>query len=228
MAKSIVVAGYGPGISQAVARKFGAAGFSVALVGRTRSRLDAGAAALRELDIAAQPFVCDLSDARAVRALIDQVHGSLGPLAALHWNAVSNAARDLTVAPVDELAAVLDLSLISLLAAIQQALPDLKQTAGGVLVTGGGLCEYDTNTDKMAVQWNVMGLSVAKAAQHKLVGMLHHKLAPDGVYVGEVTVHGVVKGSAFDQGHGNLSASTIADAFWDLYTQRNAIYARVS
>jgi hypothetical protein len=141
---------------------------------------------------------------------------------------VSNAARDVTVAPVEELGCVLDLSLVSLLAAVQQALPDLKQTAGGVLVTGGGLCDYDANVDKLAVQWNVMGLAVAKAAQHKLVGLLHQKLAPAGVYVGEVTVHGVVKGSAFDQGHGNLAASTIADAFWDLYTHRNAIYARVS
>ena len=32
MSKTIVIVGYGPGVSSAVARKFGAAGFSVALV----------------------------------------------------------------------------------------------------------------------------------------------------------------------------------------------------
>ncbi len=36
MSKTIVVVGFGPGVSTAVAEKFGAAGFSVALVGRNR------------------------------------------------------------------------------------------------------------------------------------------------------------------------------------------------
>ena len=43
MSKTIVVVGFGPGISNAVAEKFGAEGFSVALVARSQERLDAGA-----------------------------------------------------------------------------------------------------------------------------------------------------------------------------------------
>jgi NAD(P)-dependent dehydrogenase (short-subunit alcohol dehydrogenase family) len=225
MTKSIIIAGYGPGISQAVARRFGAAGFSVALVGRTAARVQEGAGELRERGIEAQGFVCDLSDAQATRTLLGEVSRALGPIVVLHWNAYSASAL---VAPVEELSAALDLPLVSLVAAVQQTLPELKQSGGAVLVTGGGLSAYDEAVDKLAVQWNVMGLSIAKAAQHKLVGLLHQKLAPDGVYVGEVTVHGVVKGSAFDQGHGNLDASTIADAFWQLFTERTAIYTRVS
>ncbi|HEX7670382.1 MAG TPA: hypothetical protein VF395_12390 [Polyangiaceae bacterium] len=38
MAKTIVVCGYGPGISSAVAEKFGAEGFSVALAARNASQ----------------------------------------------------------------------------------------------------------------------------------------------------------------------------------------------
>lgn len=39
MPKTIMVCGHGPGISNAVAAKFGAQGFSVAIVGRNRERL---------------------------------------------------------------------------------------------------------------------------------------------------------------------------------------------
>ena len=42
MSKTIVVVGFGPGISTAVADKFGAEGFSVALVARNEARLAAG------------------------------------------------------------------------------------------------------------------------------------------------------------------------------------------
>src|SRR5258708_31360426 len=42
MSKTIVVAGYGPGISVAVAEKFGSEGFQVAIVGRSAEKLAAG------------------------------------------------------------------------------------------------------------------------------------------------------------------------------------------
>jgi NAD(P)-dependent dehydrogenase (short-subunit alcohol dehydrogenase family) len=46
MSKTIVICGYGPGISAAVARRFGREGFQVALVARYAQRLAAGVAAL--------------------------------------------------------------------------------------------------------------------------------------------------------------------------------------
>src|SRR5690242_16860032 len=47
MSKTIIVVGFGPGISTGVAEKFGAEGYNVALVGRTKQSLDAGSAALK-------------------------------------------------------------------------------------------------------------------------------------------------------------------------------------
>jgi hypothetical protein len=76
----------------------------------------------------------------------------------------------------------------------------------------------------MAVQWNAMGVAVSKAAQHKLVGLLHQKLKGEGVYVGEVVVLGQVKGTAFDSGQATLDPSDIADRFWQIYQGRTEIY----
>ena len=41
--KTIMIAGFGPGISTAVAERFGREGFQLALVARNQDRLDAGA-----------------------------------------------------------------------------------------------------------------------------------------------------------------------------------------
>ena len=56
MAKTIVIAGFGPGISTSVAEKFGAEGFSVGLIARNAERLQAGAKALKAKGIAAAAF----------------------------------------------------------------------------------------------------------------------------------------------------------------------------
>lgn len=223
---TIIVAGYGPGISQAVASKFGEQGFHVALVGRSAERLEAGAAALVAKGVRAAAFPCDLGHADAVRELVKDVRSSLGPIGILHWNAYgAGLAGDLTTAPEGELRTVLDIGVHGLVSAVKGALSDLQATRGAVLVTGGGLSFYDAEVDKMGVEWGAMGLAVSKAAQHKLVGLLHHKLGKLGVYAGEVTVTALVKGTPFDRGTATLEPSTVADAFWKLYQERTATYA---
>ncbi|MDB4928726.1 MAG: Short-chain dehydrogenase/reductase, partial [Myxococcaceae bacterium] len=180
----------------------------------------AAAAALAADGVDARAFPCDLADPAAVAALVREVRAALGPIAVVHWNAYGGGAGDLTTSRPEELRAALDVSVHGLLAAVQESLADLKAGRGAVLVTGGGLAFYDPKVDAMAVQWGAMGLAVAKAAQHKAVGLLHEKLKGDGVYVGEVVVLGAVKGTAFDGGHATLEASTVADRFWDLHQRR--------
>ncbi|HLV22028.1 MAG TPA: SDR family NAD(P)-dependent oxidoreductase, partial [Polyangiaceae bacterium] len=69
MAKTIVVCGYGTGISAAVADRFGAEGFSVALVARNAERLGRAVEALQAKGVKAAAFPTDLGDPAAVRQL---------------------------------------------------------------------------------------------------------------------------------------------------------------
>ena len=91
MSKSIVVVGFGPGISTAVAEKFGAEGFSVALVARNQARLDAGAAALKAKGVAAAGFSADAGDPAAIRVAIAKARAEFGPINVIHWNAFAGA-----------------------------------------------------------------------------------------------------------------------------------------
>ncbi|NUO51277.1 MAG: SDR family NAD(P)-dependent oxidoreductase [Polyangiaceae bacterium] len=223
MKETIVVCGHGPGISDAVARKFGKEGHPVAIVARSADRLSAAARAISETGVKVQAFPCDLGDPEAVRAMIRAAREALGPIGVIHYNAYGGGAGDITQAPASELRGVFDIAVTGLVTAVQEALPDLRSTKGSVLVTGGGFAFYDAKIDAMAGHFNAMGLAIGKAAQHKTVGLLNQKLSADGIYVGEVVVLGMVKGTAFDNGQATLEASAIADKFWALAQARKDV-----
>ena len=87
---------------------------------------------------------------------------------------------------------------------------------------------FDPNMDAMAVQWNSMGLAIANAAKHKLMGMLVEKLRAEQITVGEVVVLGLVKGTGWDTGNATVDPRTVADRFWEIYSQRESRVVTVS
>jgi NADP-dependent 3-hydroxy acid dehydrogenase YdfG len=230
MSKTIVVVGFGPGISTAVAEKFGAEGFSVALVARNQARLDAGVAALKAKGITAAAITADAGDPAAIRAAIGKARAELGPITVLHWNAYSGGdIPDLTTADPVAVGHVFDIAIVGLLSAVQEALPDLKASGeGAVLVTNGAFGELGPMMDAVATGMKVVGVALANTAKHRLVGLLAERLKGDSVYVGEVMVAGAVKGTAFHTGGDGIEAAAIADKFWELYRGRGEIRARIS
>ena len=230
MSKSIVVVGFGPGISTAVAERFGAEGFAVALVARSRERIDAGVQALKAKGVIAAAFTADAGDPASIRAAIGMARAKFGPVTAIHWNAYSGAeAGDLLTADPAVVGAVFNVAIVGLLAAVQEALPDLKSAGdGAVLVTNGAFGEIGPMVDAFANNLKVGGVGLANAAKHKLVGLLSQRLKEDGVYVGEVMVAGAVKGTAFAGDGGGIESAAIADKFWNLYQARDEIRDRIA
>jgi NAD(P)-dependent dehydrogenase (short-subunit alcohol dehydrogenase family) len=229
MSKSIVVIGYGPGISTAVAEKFGAEGFSVALVARNAERLAAGVQALKAKGIAAAGFPADASDPASIRAAITRARAAFGGIDAIHWNAYGGGdAGDLMATDPAAVGHVFDVAVVGLLAVVQEALPDLKNSKGAILVTNGAFGENSPQMDEFAVNLKSMGVALANAAKYKLVGLLAQRLKGDGVYVGEVMVAGMIKGTPWARDGQGIEGSTVANKFWELYQVRSETRARVS
>jgi NADP-dependent 3-hydroxy acid dehydrogenase YdfG len=222
MPKTIVVCGYGTGISDAVANKFAGEGFQVALVARNAERIEKARGAFQARGIQAAAFAADLSDPAAAKGLVKRVTAELGPVTAIHWNAYSNGAGDVMTADAAALRTVFDVSVTSLVLTVQEAFADLKAAKGAVLVTNGSLGLFDPKIDAMAVQWNAMGLAIANSAKHKLIALLREKLRAEGITVGEVVVLGLVKGTAWDTGNATVDARTVAGKFWEMYSQRES------
>jgi NAD(P)-dependent dehydrogenase (short-subunit alcohol dehydrogenase family) len=227
MTKTIAIVGFGPGVSTAMADRFGAAGFQVALIARNQQRLDAGVAALKARGVPAAAFVADASHPAAIRAALGDVRAKLGPIAVLHWNAYGGGAGDLLAAGEGDVRSLFDVAVNGLLAAVQEALPDLKSAGdGAVLVTNGAFGDLSPRMDGFAVSMQAMGLAVANAAKHKLVGLLSERLKAEGVFVGEVVIAGAVKGTPWAQGD-TIEPAAIAQKFFELYEGRGEIRARV-
>jgi NAD(P)-dependent dehydrogenase (short-subunit alcohol dehydrogenase family) len=230
MSKTIVVVGFGPGISTAVADKFGAEGFSVALIARNKDRLAVGVAALEAKGVSAVAIPADAANPASIRAAIARARTELGPVTVLHWNAYGGSeAGDLMTVDPGAVRDVFDVAVVGLLAAVQEAHADLKAADdGAVLVTNGAFGELGPMFDGFAVSMKAMGVGLANAAKHKLVGLLAARLKDDGIYFGQVMVAGAVKGTAWAGDSGGIEAATIANKFWELYQGRGESYARVS
>ena len=199
-----VVAGVGPGIGAAVARRFARGGFSVALLARRAGELDALATELGS----ARAYSVDLLDAPAIAATIALVATDLGAPSALVYNAAAwREAHPMDISPA-AFTAELALCATGALASAQAVHPAMKAAgAGTILFTGGGLALHPEYGSK------VLGLTAGKSALRGMTLALAPVLAADGVHVATVTVAGVVAaGGAFDP-------NRIAEAFWTLHAQ---------
>ena len=156
-----------------------------------------GVSALKADGIAAFAFPGDASNPASLQSAIRRVRSEMGPITVLQWNAYGGTeAGDLLAVDPAALRRVFDVAVMGLLAATREVLPDLKKSDGGaILVANGAFGEISPEADEYATNLNSMGVALANAAKNKLVGLLAQRLKRDGVYVGEVTIYGTIKGT---------------------------------
>jgi 2-deoxy-D-gluconate 3-dehydrogenase len=134
--KTALVTGGNGGIGLGMARGLAQAGATVAIAGRDASK---NAAAVNELGRGSFALQCDLKDAQACRAMVDEAAKRLGRLDVL----VNNAGTNIRKAPQDytleEWREVLDTNLTSAFVAAQAAYPHMKRAGGGKIVNIGSM-----------------------------------------------------------------------------------------
>ncbi len=224
--RRILVTGASSGIGAATARAIVAAGGRVALLARSRDRLDALRA---ELGQGADPLAtgedgpvavvaaADVVDAEAVRAAVDTAAGQLGGLdGVINAAGVARPGPVATTAPADW-QLMLDVNVRGLLHVTQAALPHLTAAAGAAASHGGAGADRGSavadvvNVSSMSgrrVGSPTMGVYAAsKAAVHALSGALRSEVAADGVRVA-VIAPGFVATSIFE-GQDTEAAATL-------------------
>ena len=85
MSNSIAVFGAGPGLGQAVARRYAREGYAVTLVGRRREPLDLLAKELTSAGATAHVITADLSHTEATPRLAEQIRAKAGNLDAFYY-----------------------------------------------------------------------------------------------------------------------------------------------
>lgn len=199
-----VVAGVGPGLGLAIARRFGKGGFSVALIGRRQSVLSGYANDLAEEGIDVRGFTADLSDEASINDAFEHIKTWNDGIEVLIYNASDMTSDDVTTLSAEMMMKSMRLTLGGAMTCISAALPGMQARGNGtILATSGGLA-YNPYP-----QWAALG--AGKAALHNYVGALDKAVVPDGIKAGVVAVCGIVEpGGLFDP-------DTIAETYWALH-----------
>ena len=179
--KIALVAGVGRGTGGAVARRFTAAGYRVALLARSETRLREFEA---KLD-GSLAIPCDVSDEVAVYEAISICKIEMGvPDVVIH-----NAPRGVfgtfqDIDPKDMLEAF-QVNTMSLLYLARAVTPDMiKRGTGAIVVTG--------NTSAFRGKPNFSGFAPTKAAQRILAESMARHLGPKGIHVAYVMIDAVI------------------------------------
>lgn len=181
--KTVVIIGAGPGVGAAVARRFGEAGFDVALVARSADQLDEIGAGLQASGITTGWTPVDIADGAALTAAIERFGSHLGRIDVVHYNPSVFRQSDPLHLTVDELLEDVRIGVGGLLTAVQAARPFMPRGAR-VLATGSMAADEP---------WNeACSLGVQKAALRNLVRSLDTTLAPDGIRAMSLTVQGTL------------------------------------
>ena len=214
-----VIVGVGPGLGVALARRFAAAGVSVAIAARDLSALTALAAAIGP-DV--HPYACDVTDEAQVEGLFRQVEADLGvPAVAIHNAAgyMRQSILDTTQDDFERCWRVVCLGgfLVGRTAARMMA----SRGQGTILFTGA--------TASIRGSALFQNFAPAKFALKGLAQSMARELQPRGLHVAHVVIDGPIasdrlRGMLTDRDPDSfLEPDGIAEAFYQLHRQsRNA------
>lgn len=203
----IAIVGAGPGLGAAVARKFGREGFSVALISRDQSKLDALAAELEADGVTARGYAADVLDPSALESALVRSAADLGPITTLQYSPLPS--RDYLKPVLDltpELALeALQFSALGLIHAVRTVLPGMREMGDGsvILINGG------TSVQARA---DFAGTSVAFPAESAYGEMLHGALESEGVRVRQLVIPGGIPQLQLPNG-----IDDIAVRIWELH-----------
>ena len=211
--KHCIIIGAGPGLGEAIARKFGANGYGVGLIARNKTTLADKVNQLGALGIEARFAVADAGNAVQLASAIEELQSQLGQCDVLIYNAAvlrPDGPLDLTA---ETLRAEFEVNLVGAMAATQVVAPQmLARGEGAILFTGGGLAL------EPYPEWT--SLALGKSALRSFAFSLYKETAPKGVHVSVIAVCGIVEpGGPFDP-------DVIVDEYFRLATAPNGVEDR--
>ena len=179
----VLVVGAGPGVGASVARRYGAAGYDVALVARSAERLDELGRSLQADGVTTGWTAVDITDTDAFSDAVTRFGRFSDRIDVLHFNPSAFRHQDPLTLTARDLLVDVHLGAASLLTAVQAARPFMS---AGARITATGSMAADQPWHEAA------SLGVQKAGLRNLVHSLDATLSPDGIRAVSVTVRGML------------------------------------
>jgi len=201
-----VIVGIGESLGAGLARRFGAGGYAVALIGRRTAEVERHVEALKAKGVEAHGFPGDAVDPAAVKAIFAAIREGLGDPQVLIYNAAIVGPGRLTETDYDEFQRRITVDTVGAHLAVREVAPAMRRAGRGTILFSGGSLATQPNAD-----WGV--LAAGKAAQRAMVIALDQELRGDGVHVATVEIHGHIQSMPY------YAPDRLAEAYWGLHQQ---------
>jgi len=176
-----IVTGVGPGTGAAIARRFAAGEYRVAMLARNRERL----AALEREIAGSRAYQCDVSDEAQVDSTIEAIRADLGAPKVLIHNAVGGAFGNFLEIDPKVLNQNFQVNTMALLYLARRVVPAMVAAGEGAIVATG-------NTSAFRGKAGFAGFAPTKAAQRILAESMARQVGPKGVHVAYVMIDAVI------------------------------------
>ena len=176
-----VVVGVGPGNGAAIASRFAAEGYAVALLARSTEFTES---LVQTLDNA-KAYACDVTSEAAVASTLDCIRSELGEVDTLVYNAGSSVWGDVETITAADFESAWRVNALGTLLVSQQVIPAMKREGRGNIILIGA------TASRRGVA-RTAAFAPAKAAQRSLAESMARSLWPAGIHVAMVIIDGMV------------------------------------
>lgn len=186
--KVAFITGAGQGVGQGIAFALAREGASIAVSGRTESKLTDTVEQIRAFGGTAEPIVCDIADTAQITAAIDRTVEVFGGVDILVNNASLNPLGPLLELTPELMAKAYGSGPIAALHAMQAVYPIMKERGGGNIVN---------LVTSAAVRWDTSGYGAyasVKEALRSLTRTAASEWGPDNIRVNAVSPHALSPG----------------------------------
>ncbi len=224
MAKTIVIIGAGPGVGMAIAERFGAEGYNVALLARNKEKLNELTAQLTAKGISTTFFQADVLDRNTLIRALEQAKAHFGTVDVLEFSPASPMGTMRTPRNIDieNMLFHLDFQVLSAIAAVQTVLPDMLQRKEGSIL-------FTTAPSAQKPLCVTGSFGVAAGALLNYARLLNKDLSSENIFAGIVSIAGIVYNGEqsntevfkhFPEGMPYVAAKDVAEAHWEMHTHR--------
>ena len=224
MSKVAVIAGVGPGLGAAIARKFANEGCNLALLSRSSAYILNLSNRLEEIGVSVTPIPTDITDTAQVAASFSHIRAELGTPDIL-VNHAGNAAwgnlSELTPEAFENSWRVCTLG----------AFLCVKQVMPGMLEKGSGTILFSGATSAVRGRAGAIAFSSAKFAMRGLASSLAREVGPQGIHVAHIIIDGVINTPSLRERYQLepdellLEPDAIADTYWALVQQERSAWS---
>jgi NAD(P)-dependent dehydrogenase (short-subunit alcohol dehydrogenase family) len=215
-----VVVGVGPGLGSAVARRFAAAGFKVAVARRRPEEL----AGLVE-EIGASAYACDATEQDSVEAMFAAIDKELGGPQAVVYNAGAYKPGGILDIEAADFERCWRIGCLGGFHVGQAAAKRMVEAGAGTIIFTGA-------TASLRGSAKFANLAVPKFGLRALAQSMARDLGPQGVHVAHTIIDGQIAGErtgyrAEDRGNDAvLAPDAIAEAYYQLHVQPRSAWTQ--